>query len=312
MSAPTPQLALVPRVATPADLTLPDPTILAGQLAASSIATYRRDFNAYCAFAETPAAALDPITLARWRAHLASQTTYSPNTINRMLAAIKKLMKEAGQQGYLDRDSAHAFQDVPGVRVVAMKDRTRQHARTKITPGQMRGLCEAPDQTTLKGMRDAALLATLASSGARIAEVVSLTVGQLLTKDRGFMISIRGKNDVDYRDAPLSREAHRLITAWLHRRPVLSTFIFTSWAGRGDRPQGTPMTSAAAWQIVKHYAELEGLEHIKPHDFRRFVGTQLVKKDIRLAQKALGHKSITTTAKYDLAELESGLTDDLY
>jgi integrase/recombinase XerD len=306
-------LRLLPPTDITRDTTLPDVAILAGQLAASSIGMYRRDFAAYCAFAETPAAARDPITLARWRAHLASGTTLSPNTINRMLAAVKKLMKEAAQQGYVPQEIAHSFQDVPGVRVVAMKARTRQHARTKITPGQMRAICDAPDVTTLKGMRDAALFATMASSGARIAEVVSLTVGQLLTKDRGFMISIRGKNDVDFRDAPLSREAHRLIMAWLHSRPVLSTFVFTSWAGRGDRPLGTAMSTASAWKIVKHYADLVGLEHVKPHDFRRFVGTQLAKADIRTAQKALGHKKIETTVNhYVLDELESGLTDDLY
>ena len=53
--------------------------------------------------------------------------------------------------------------------------------------------------------------------------------------------------------------------------------------------------------------------HIKPHDFRRFVGTQLAKSDIRKAQKALGHKRIDTTARhYVLDELEPGLTDNLY
>jgi integrase len=51
----------------------------------------------------------------------------------------------------------------------------------------------------------------------------------------------------------------------------------------------------------------------KPHDVRRFVGTQLAKWDIRKAQKALGHKRIDTTAQhYVLDELEEGLTDDLY
>lgn len=307
-----PNLQLVPRDAT-GDLTLPDAGILAGQIAPSSVAMYRRDFAAYVAFAESPEAALDPINLARWRSHLASETKLSPNTINRMLAAVKRLMREAAQQGYLDRETAAAFGDVPGVRVVAMKQRTKQHARTKITPGDMRRLCEAPDQTTLIGMRDAALLATMASSGARIAEVVSLTVGQLIKKDGGHMISIRGKNDAEFREAPLSREAHKLITAWLHARPVLSTFVFTSWAGRGDRPQGTAMSTAAAWKLVQSYAGPLGLEHIKPHDFRRFVGTQLAKKDIRTAQKALGHKKIETTVKhYVLDDLASGLTDDLY
>ncbi len=52
---------------------------------------------------------------------------------------------------------------------------------------------------------------------------------------------------------------------------------------------------------------------MKPHDFRRFVGTQLARKDIRMAQKALGHKRLETTVRhYVLDELEPGLTDDLY
>src|SRR5262245_9041985 len=51
-----------------------------------------------------------------------------------------------------------------------------------VTPGspmQMRLLCESPDCSTLVGWRDRALLATLASSGCRVSEVVTLTLGQL-------------------------------------------------------------------------------------------------------------------------------------
>ena len=67
------------------------------------------------------------------------------------------------------------------------------------------------------------------------------------------------------------------------------------------------------WNIVKRYAHQCGLDHVKPHDLRRFVGTQLAAKDIRKAQKALGHKSIEVTARhYVLDELEIGLTDNLY
>jgi len=55
------------------------------------------------------------------------------------------------------------------------------------------------------------------------------------------------------------------------------------------------------------------LAHVKPHDFRRFVCTELARRDIRLAQKALGHKRIETTARhYVLDELVGGLTDGLY
>src|SRR5262249_18618360 len=197
---------------------LPDAVIPAGQVAPSSVRMYRRDFAAYAAFAGDPETAKDPITLARWRAHLAGETTLSPNTINRMLAAVKRIMAEAGQQGYISSVNAAQFADVPGVRTVAMKDRLKKHSRTKITPVQMRRLCDAPDRATPIGMRDAALLATMASSGARIAEVVSLTPGQLVPQGNGWMMSIQGKNDAEPRLAPLSREAHALIVAWMQIR----------------------------------------------------------------------------------------------
>ena len=72
------------------------------------------------------------------------------------------------------------------------------------------------------------------------------------------------------------------------------------------------MTTVAVWQTVQQYANQCDLAAIKPHDFRRFVGTQLARANIRQAQQALGHKSIETTARhYDLNELEVGLTDTL-
>jgi len=73
------------------------------------------------------------------------------------------------------------------------------------------------------------------------------------------------------------------------------------------------MSPTAVWQAVQRYAAAAGLRHVKPHDFRRFVGTELARTNIRQAQKALGHTRIETTAKhYVLDELEVGLTDGLY
>ncbi len=64
--------------------------------------------------------------------------------------------------------------------------------------------------------------------------------------------------------------------------------------------------------MVQRYAAAVGLEHIKPHDFRRFVGTKLAKRDIRLAQNQLGHKRIETTSQnYVLDAVRLGVTDDL-
>jgi len=294
----------------PAPAAWPDPTILTGHLAPASLTKY---VQAYLTFCGTPAQALEATSLARWRTYLAQHTTLSPHTINRQLAAVKRLVKEAEAQGYVAVGTAAAFASVSGVKPQALKHRLHATARTRIPPGQMRLLCNAPDPQTLRGRRDRALLATLASSGCRVSEVVALTASQIISRTGRFVVQVLGKNQTAPREAPLSQEAYMLIEAWLARRPVASAALFTSFAGRGVRPTTQPMSTTAVWQAVQRYAAVVGLQHVKPHDFRRFVGTELAKKDLRQAQKALGHKSIETTAKhYLLDDLEVGLTDGLY
>lgn len=300
-----------PRV-TPFDLTF-DAGLLAGQLAPSSMAMYQRDFAAYVAFAGSPAALLDAATLARWRTHLAQETKMSPNTINRMLSAVKRLMREAAVQGYIAHESAVAFADISGVKTVAMKERIKENARVRIEPVAMRTMCDAPEVERLIGLRDIALLASLASSGLRVSEIATLKQQQIRAKGKGFVVLVRGKNDVEYREAPLSREAREHIMHWLAERPIKSDYVFTAFEGRGQRLAERPLSASAIWRIVRKYSDSAGLEDIKPHDFRRFVGTQLARNNLRMAQKALGHKRLETTARhYILDELEAGLTDDLY
>lgn len=297
-----------------------DPSILAGQVRASTIAMYRKAFRAYTEFAGSWAAVLDPATLARWRTELSGQAL-SPNSINRMLSSVRAVIKSAGEQGYVTADLAQRFDAVRGVKVAAMKDKLKDHARTRITPADMRRLCDAPDATKLVGKLHRALLLTMASSGARISEIVTLKPAQIEQrtqgKKTGFVILVSGKTDTGSREAPLSVEAYQAIQTWLAARAsagVASEWIFTGFSGRGSRgPRTEHITTEAAWQTVKRYAAVCDLIHVKPHDFRRFVGTSLAKVDARQAQKALGHKDINTTFKhYVLDEMEVGLTDGLF
>lgn len=299
-----------------------DVSILAGSVAESTAAMYRRDFIAYLNFAGSATAALLPSTLAQWRAELALTTMHSPNTINRMISAVKRLVQEAATQGYCSSETAAAFEQVRGVQVKALKHRQKSSARTAISPEQMRAICTAPNASTLAGKMHRALLATLASSGLRISEAVSLTLAQIEygTDDdgrSGFFVSVMGKNETEPSKRPLSAEAHKLISQWLSARSVAgvsSAYIFTGFGGRGSRePRSNHIHPESAWEMVQRYAKQVGVPNVKPHDFRRFVGTRLAKQDIRLAQKALGHKRIETTAKhYVLDDLPLGKTDSLY
>lgn len=299
-------------------ITLPfDPSILAGQLAPSSIAMYTRDFAAYLAFAGSVEGALQASTLARWRTHLANTTQMSPNTINRMLAATKRLMKEAAEQGYLSHEQAEAFAHIQGVKVKALKARVKVNARTRIEPGGMRAITKAAETERLIGLRNAALLHTLASSGLRVSEAATLKRAQVVRRFDGYVVRVMGKNEIEYTDTNLSIEAYEAIQTWLAARPIESDYIFTRFDGRGKEGQGTrvsalPLSRKSIWQIAKQHADKAGLEHVKTHDLRRFVGTELAKQDIRKAQRTLRHKRIATTTTYDLNEIEIGLTDHLY
>ena len=277
---------------------------------------YERDMRAYLAFAGSSEAALKAETLARFRTHCAQETVLSPNTINRMLSAVKRIMTEAAAQGYVSTEVAASFRLVAGVKQAALKNRVKANARVRIEPDEMRTMCELPNREHNIGVRDAALLAALASGALRVSELVGMKAKDIRRKGNSYVVMVLGKNDIVEREAPLSREAVAKIREWLDIRAdegVTCDHVFTAFDGRGDHPTGRALSTTAIWQIVRKYAGTAGLEHVKPHDFRRFVGTQLARTDIRQAQKALGHKRLETTARhYVLDELEPGLTDNLY
>jgi len=316
---PTPQTA-APPLRLPRELLgelFPTPQLLAGRLAASTVAMYTRDCLAYVAFCgyDGPRAQAAP-TLRRWRTYLVADTALSPHTINRMLSAVKRVVQEGTVQGLVEHEVAEAFRQVEGVSVEALRHRLKAQARVRITPAQMRQLCEAPPADTLLGLRDRALLHTLASSGCRIAEVVTLTPAQLTPRDGAWFLQVLGKRQRQPREAPLSQEAAAALATWLAARAgagVPAPGIFTRFAAGGARPTPLPLSVVSAWRAVRKYALQCGLPAVKPHDFRRFVGTQLAKRDLRQAQRALGHKRLETTVQhYVLDELQPGLTDGLY
>jgi site-specific recombinase XerC len=77
----------------------------------------------------------------------------------------------------------------------------------------MRRLCDAPPLSQLKGWRDRALLHTLASSGVRAFELVTLREGQVIARGGNFFAEVMGKYQTYPRQACLSHEA-RAAVAW--------------------------------------------------------------------------------------------------
>lgn len=309
-----------------------DTSILAGTKSPNTIDQYKLHFAAYVLFAGSFAAAMQPATLARWRQSLyengftgpqGDQKHYSIGSINLRLASVRGLMAEAAQQGYITHELAEQFKHVKGLKQVANKERRRLHARTPISPAQMRDIVQKPNTATLAGKMHYALLATLAGCGMRVTEAVRLTSAAIHwevnqeTGKAGWVADIAGKNKVEAEPRPLSTEAYNAIQAWVQARSaagVESDYIFTGFDGRGDsRINDRPINRVSAWELVKRYAAAAGCPNVKPHDLRRFVGTQLARKDLRIAQKQLGHARIeTTAAHYVLDGVHVGATEGLF
>ncbi len=316
---PTPRIALT-GLRLPETLLgelFPTPHLLTGRLARSTVAKYTRDCLAYVTFCGADSTtALQAATLRRWRTYLVEDTALSPHTINRLLAAVKRAVQEGAVQGLVAHAVAEAFAQVEGVSVEALLHRLKAQARVRITPAQMRQLCEAPPADTLLGRRDRALLHTLASSGCRLSEVVALTPAQLTRRDGAGFLQVLGKRQRQPREAPLAQEAAAAIAAGLAARAragVVADGVFTRFAAGGAQPTPQPLSVVSAWRAVRKYALQCGLPHVKPHDFRRFVGTELARRDLRQAQRTLGHKRLETTVQhYVLDELLPGLTEGLY
>lgn len=290
---------------------------LAGRHTTRTTEEYTWDAIVYLRFCHFDADhALKPATLRAWRAYMVDETTLSPNTINRRLIAIKTLVKASAIVGAIKHTLAYEFSLVERVQIAPLRERLKPHTRVLLTPEQVRALCQAPDPTTLVGLRDRALLITLASSGIRIHEAATLKRHDIVPLGPGWSLSVLGKGQDTTRQAPLSKEAYVWTQRWLKARDhlVQSEWVFTALDYGGKHAVGHPLSRNSLIQRVKEYTAQVGLGHISAHHLRRFVGSTVAKTHgLRQGQKALGHKVMKTfEAYYLLDDMEPGLTDELF
>ena len=203
-----------------------DASIRSYHLAPSSLAMSNRDYYAYLEYAGTVQKSLYPSTFQSWINHLArssprgSERGYAANTINRMAANVRGLLKEAGKQGMLHPLVAKAFQDTTGASEKGLKANQRPHNRVEIKPGSMREMIELSEGDHFLALRNRAILLTLASTGLRVDAFCHLKLNQIVRRESDWAFRVMGKNDTKPRDVPMSDDAYSAIQAWMTARPV--------------------------------------------------------------------------------------------
>lgn len=296
----------------------PGLTDLEGRLAPESLEEYTRDAARYLTFfGWSVQRAHHPQTLRAWRQYLVTSTQLSPNTINRRLMVVKTLIRACAAVGAVSSLVAADFRLIERVSPSALRERLRASTRQRLSPQQVRQLCKAPDASTLLGLRDRAVLFTLASSGCRVGELVTVRHDDVLRVGTGWGLRVWGKGASRQRTVPLTREAHAWVMRWIQARAQCvpeTPWIFTSFGSGSHVPTGARLTRNGVYRIVIRYAQGLGLPKMSPHTLRRFVGTGVAEKaGLRAAQKTLGHKLIETTQlHYVLDELPCDVTEGLF
>ncbi|HEX7444678.1 MAG TPA: site-specific tyrosine recombinase XerD, partial [Acidimicrobiales bacterium] len=168
---------------------------------------------------------------------------------------------------------------------------------------QVIGLLESVDGVEPIDLRDRALLEVLYGTGARISEVVGLSLLDL-TGDDG-MLRVFGKGAKE-RLVPLGAHARSALDRWLgpSGRPRMAPDRF---ARRSDAEavflnvRGARLSRQGAWAAVQGRAERVGLgDVVSPHVLRHSCASHMLAHgaDIRVVQEVLGHVSIATTQLY--------------
>jgi len=164
-----------------------------------------------------------------------------------------------------------------------------------ISQDELERLIKAPDGSSIKHLRDKAILELLFSTGLRVSELCSLSRDIDLKRDE---LSIRGKGD-KVRVVFLSDEAKKTIKAYLNKRDDISDALFVQVSR--NKNEAMRLTPRSVERIIKFYGIKAGItKKVTPHVVRHSFATDLLRNgaDLRSVQALLGHANITTTQIY--------------
>jgi site-specific recombinase XerD len=219
---------------------------------------------------------------------------YAPSTANKILAAVRGVLREAWRLRQIPADDYQRAIDVGAIRG------SRPPRGRHLAADEIRALfLQCAADPTPAGVRDAALLGVLYGAGLRRAEVVTLSVADYSLTDGALVV--RGKGNKT-RIAYLRGGAAQALAAWLATsgeqdgmKPIFTRIY------KGGTVTSRRLTPQAVLDVLRRRAEYSGLRPFSPHDVRRtFIGDLLdARVDLATVQQMAGHAQVTTTARYD-------------
>ncbi|WP_244832503.1 tyrosine-type recombinase/integrase [Caballeronia sp. TF1N1] len=225
------------------------------------------------------------------------QLTGSTPTKNQALAALRHYFDVLVTRHAVPLNS---FASVRGI-----KHRIVEGKTAELDTNQSRKLFKALDTSDVIGLRDRAVLLTLAYTGARVGAVAKLQMGDVRRHGEQWSIRFNEKGGKQ-RDIPVRHDLRTCLIAYMEAAGVLDDAktapLFRASPGRRKNLTAAPFAEQDIRRMMKRRLNHATLStEFSPHSFRVAVVTDLLKQDVPLedVQYLAGHSDPKTTLIYD-------------
>lgn len=246
----------------------------------------------------------DPVTVPWWKVEYQHSQAirsllmerYSPASINKMLAALRGVLRESWRLGFMDAETFHRAIDIKTVKGNAIpKGRS-------VGSGEINALvADCLSDPSPAGIRDAAILALLYAAGLRRSEVVALDLVDFDSESGSLRIVASKGNKA--RMVYLGNGAKAAMSGWINLRgDAAGPLLYRVRKGGNVIPER--LSDQAIWVILEKRFRQAQVKPFTPHDLRRtFAGEMLdAGVDLVTVQHLMGHASPVTTSRYDRRE----------
>jgi tyrosine recombinase XerC len=210
---------------------------------------------------------------------------YSKRTMARKLSGLRSFFKFLYREGYIKSN--------PMTAVTTPK--LDKKLPKFLDAERIAKFVQAPDDRTVSGLRDRAILETLYSTGIRVSELVGMKLNDVDFISGVMKVFGKGSRE---RMVPIGEPALNAIRRYADKRAASfvkdKESVFLNKSGRR-------LTDRSVRRIVdKHIRTCAIGEKISPHSLRHSFATHLLDRgaDLRSVQELLGHQNLSTTQIY--------------